>query len=837
MKINFKIISALAALLMIGSGCSKNIDNSFFIPGPEGDAGSGSGTGTIVPDVIAANQVKVISFNVRTATVDKGTAHAWDKRKTAVVALLKKENPSLFGVQEAVKEQMDYLKSQLPEYSSIGVGRDDGVEKGEFMSIFYKTAEFRFEEGDTFWLSETPDTPSKGWGAQYFRTATWAIFTHVSTGNKIFYLNTHIDHQSELAKIESIKLICEEKLPELNPGGYPVVITGDFNHDAEDTEIFGPLQANMLNARKVSAQKDNFDTYNGWGKSSSQIDHIFISTGFNSLVYKTIRDRYEGVPYASDHYPVSSLLEFSAAKGSVYASAAYDVKAGTRVSFVEDPALNDLRVSWDAEGEAFTVMEGTESSDVITFRQESVSVDGRTARFKAENYTLRQGMTYYAIYPWVDNFVMPDDIRMDLKVQNAANYASNADKAFMYASALCEDVNEPLNFNFHHATAVMKLKIALPADVAGDQVDKVILSADGGLWNYASISLLGEKPQLRDTYSTKGDILLEGPFEINGQSGAKSITLYFHLFESEVQNLKARMLIGDKCYVAEILGYGNILSGNWYYTTEAKEMTDELMLKVMSYNIRTSTADDGLGDYFTSNKHWLKRREAVATVIRNESPVVFGVQEAVKEQVDYLDGQLSGYASYGLGRDDGADAGEMMSVFYRTADLTLGEHGTFWLSETPDIPSKGWGANYYRTATWAVFTHIADGRKFFYLNTHLGHETALARTNSVTLICNKLKELNPKDYPVVITGDFNALISDAVLTPLKKVTSNTRLCSTISDDQNTYNNYGEGSARIIDHTFISSGFKSLKYRVVTDAVGSITYPSDHYPISSYLLFQ
>ncbi len=262
--------------------------------------------GAQTPDHVGRRQVKLISFNLRTATADKGSVHHWDNRKEAAAALILKENPTVLGVQEAVLSQVNDMKGLLPEYEFIGVGRNDGVVKSEMMGIFYKKADVELLDWGTFWLSETPDVPSKGWEAKFYRTATWAVFRHLPSGKRFFFLNTHLDHQAKTARRESIKLICE-KMRELNPQGYPAVLTADFNSDTSDP-IFEPLDAVMNNTRECAAVTDTLPTFNRWGVGSPRVlDYIFVSPTFKILEYRTIQDDY-GVPYVSDHYPISSLL-------------------------------------------------------------------------------------------------------------------------------------------------------------------------------------------------------------------------------------------------------------------------------------------------------------------------------------------------------------------------------------------------------------------------------------------------------------------------------------------------------------------------------------------------
>ncbi len=834
----FKIFSVFAVLAV--SACAGPLDNSDFIPGPSGDMGSGSDSGEIVPDEIKFDQVKVISFNVRTATADKNTDNAWDKRKAAAPALITKENPTVFGVQEAIREQVDYINSQLPDYEWIGVGRDDGENKGEFMAIFYKKSVVELVDWDTFWLSETPGTPSKGWDANYYRTATWAVFNHKATGKQFLYINTHLDHEAQTAREESIKLICA-KLAELKPSGQtPVVITADFNSETSDA-IFDPLKALMNNSREYSSATDSYATFNGWGTSNGRkIDHIFISPEFKSLQYRTIRERYAGVAYVSDHYPISVLLEFKASEAAAVAS--YASAPQTRVSFEEQGS--DLRVTWNKSGESFSVFAGTASQIPATFAQTGVHSEGKEASFAASGLELAEGTEYFALYPASTVKQAPTAVALELAHQSGVSYDTDADKTYMYATAVCNDAAQPLKFNFTHLTAAFRLDIALPSDVTATSAESVVLSASNGLVVSAKYSIAGARPGFSPAGNVRGEIVLDGPFTIAG----RKLTVYCRMFHGLVENLQAKVLVDGQYYVADIFERVNVLAGNWYYTASAKEVggTAVPTLKVMSYNIRTSNADEGGFSGLWNTQNWSYRKSSVSALLKAESPAVFGVQEALQEQVDYLEGQLSGYGCYGVGRKgDGGATDEIMAIFYKTSELSLGEHGTFWLSETPDVVgSIGWGAAYTRTAAWAVFTHIATGRDFLYVNTHLDHKVHEARLESIKLILSKLAEINPENYPVVLGGDFNAVQNSSIFNSLSGKMVNTRVSSPITDSEYTYNAYdavddagNPKEKKTIDHIFISSGFKSMEYRTITKQYGSVKYASDHYPISSLLVFE
>ena len=250
------------------------------------------------------SEIKVMSYNIRlsSGTIKADSIYHWEHRKQASLNLMHEENPTVFGLQEACPDQMDYMVENLPEYGYIGVGRDDGKRKGEFMSIFYKKEEVEFIDGGTFWLSETPDQVSKGWDAQCFRTCTWALLKK-DTGKKFVYLNTHLDHKGQEARKESIKLIVA-KAEELTGGKLPVFITADFNSPTTN-EIFKPMQEAMLDARVEAPVTDERGTLNCWGTTPPGvvIDHIFFR-GAEAQKFEVLRDKDYGAPYVSDHYPV-----------------------------------------------------------------------------------------------------------------------------------------------------------------------------------------------------------------------------------------------------------------------------------------------------------------------------------------------------------------------------------------------------------------------------------------------------------------------------------------------------------------------------------------------------
>ena len=253
-----------------------------------------------------SENLKVMSYNIRLGSGKDGT-NSWALRYTATEEMLKDQKPDVFGVQEALDYQVHYIEDMCG-YESVGVGREDGKKEGEHMSIFWNKKTVSMLKWGTFWLSETPQKPSKGWDAACFRTATWALMKDKKTGKKFYFVNTHLDHEGKEAQKNGLKLIVE-KIAEMNPEGLPMVLTGDFNIEPSNPAL-ADLDARMQSTRKIAEKTDDLTTYNGWGKSSMMIDYIYVS-GFSSCPeYQTVTKRYADRKFISDHYPICATLVF-----------------------------------------------------------------------------------------------------------------------------------------------------------------------------------------------------------------------------------------------------------------------------------------------------------------------------------------------------------------------------------------------------------------------------------------------------------------------------------------------------------------------------------------------
>lgn len=278
-KITFILLAALAVLPQTVSGKK--------VPGPD--------------------TLSVISFNIRMGEGKDGT-NSWQYRCPATIYMLRDKQPDIFGLQEAYDYQVLFIKENLREYNNVGVGREDGKHKGEHMSIFYNKKKVSLLKWGTFWLSDTPGKPSKGWDAACIRTATWALMKDKRSGRKFYYVNTHLDHVGKEAQKNGLALIVE-KIKEMNPDNLPMVLTGDFNVVSSDP-VLSDLNRIMKNARVSAERTDNLNSFNGWGKSSSIIDYIYYSGFASCPKFETIQKKYGDFPFISDHYPIKAVLIF-----------------------------------------------------------------------------------------------------------------------------------------------------------------------------------------------------------------------------------------------------------------------------------------------------------------------------------------------------------------------------------------------------------------------------------------------------------------------------------------------------------------------------------------------
>lgn len=255
--------------------------------------------------------LRVMTFNLRYLNTSDASPHTWEERRPTVRQVIRKEQPDIFGTQEAVYQQIKDVDSDLSNYEWVGLGREGGS-KGEFMAIFYNENRFSPLEHDHYWLSDTPDVVgSTSWGNTIPRMVTWVKFFDTKTNEQFYFVNTHFDHISEEARKKSARLISQ-KIKEFDPG-LPVLLTGDFNAspDSEPYEILtneGPFLDTWTVAD--SRINENLGTFNGFrdptgGGPNKRIDWILSSGNVTTDTSEIVNFQKNG-QYPSDHYPVIS---------------------------------------------------------------------------------------------------------------------------------------------------------------------------------------------------------------------------------------------------------------------------------------------------------------------------------------------------------------------------------------------------------------------------------------------------------------------------------------------------------------------------------------------------
>lgn len=284
----------------------------------------------------------------------------------------------------------------------------------------------------------------------------------------------------------------------------------------------------------------------------------------------------------------------------------------------------------------------------------------------------------------------------------------------------------------------------------------------------------------------------------------------------------------------------------------------EPAVRVMSYNIRNSA-----GDRKSPDNNWDGRKEDLANVIENENPDVIGFQEVLPDQRKWLEKRFPDYTFVGDGRNSNRKSGESSPVAFRKSRFDMVKMGTFWLSETPDKPgSKGWDAAMPRVCSYAVLNDVKTGKRFSFANCHTDHRGEEARIKGMLLIIERMKEFG-NGAPVVLVGDHNCFEHDKPSMEVKKILKDALYLSETPpqgswrtftfwgwfDDEMTIGEalkmkFGKrdvpgdfSKLKRIDFIYVSEGTRVLDYRTLSlPRPGKKLYPSDHFPVSSTLVF-
>ncbi len=250
--------------------------------------------------------IKVMSFNLLCGGLHISPVHDWPDRAPRVIETIKKYSPDILGVQEAHIGWMRTLREALGDWADIGVGRNDGKEDGEFSAVFYKKDRFTLKDKGDFWLSETPDVPSKGWDSACIRICSWGVFADSVDGGDIAAMNTHLDHVGPVAQLEGARLIAG-KAQELISKGLPVIVTGDFNV-TPDSAPAKVITSVVPDARDTVDGADKGKTFHGYRPEPVSVIDYVCRSGLKTKSVEVVRDVVDGM-YPSDHFPVLACLE------------------------------------------------------------------------------------------------------------------------------------------------------------------------------------------------------------------------------------------------------------------------------------------------------------------------------------------------------------------------------------------------------------------------------------------------------------------------------------------------------------------------------------------------
>jgi len=261
------------------------------------------------------SSLKVLTYNIRLVTPGDAP-NTWDARKEKVFSLIRGTNPDVFGLQEALNEQVPDMEKAFPGYTRVGVGRDDGIASGEFSPLFFNSQKYTLFSSGTFWLSQTPSVAgSRGWDAACNRVVSWVELKSKDSRKSVFVFCTHFDHMGEVARRNSALLLLHavDSLSANNPA----IVLGDFNAkpDSEPYRIITDKSnsKHLTDSRVISKIIQGPDyTYTGFkvgAQPGNQIDYIFLK-GITQVDTYSVNPENNGEYYPSDHLPVSVTLKF-----------------------------------------------------------------------------------------------------------------------------------------------------------------------------------------------------------------------------------------------------------------------------------------------------------------------------------------------------------------------------------------------------------------------------------------------------------------------------------------------------------------------------------------------
>jgi endonuclease/exonuclease/phosphatase family metal-dependent hydrolase len=280
----------------------------------------------------ATLQISILTWNVQYGRRMGNDLNGWPKRAPLLLRTLQRATPDIFCAQEALAGQVREIAEVLPGHGVVAVGRDNGATAGEHCPIFYRRTAFDFTASGTFWLSNTPDVPSRTWGSPYARICTWVELRHGRTGRTIRILNTHFPLEPDL-RLRAATLVSQKlaSMPAMS-----TLVTGDFNEAQGVSRLPALADAGLVDAYDTAREKVGCATYRLGPIPIARIDWVLTTSDWRVDSLHTI-DGHEGATHASDHNGVLAVVSIDAtgrapATTSVLRVLTYNVCKGSKAA-------------------------------------------------------------------------------------------------------------------------------------------------------------------------------------------------------------------------------------------------------------------------------------------------------------------------------------------------------------------------------------------------------------------------------------------------------------------------------------------------------------------------
>ena len=384
------------------------------------------------------------------------------------------------------------------------------------------------------------------------------------------------------------------------------------------------------------------------------------------------------------------------------------------------------------------------------------------------------------------------------------------------------------------ASSSNNVSVSVSANDVVDERKAQVTVSNGELSEYVAVTQLGIAPAI---LFDETRIFLNYPDESNFTLEVNSnVPFVFELPEWISENAGNNTIVGQKTYSFHAA----------QLPQDVETRTENLVMKSIEHGISASipvTQSLGVSTIrIASYNIWNERgadwqnfrREILNNLIRQHDFDIMGSQEGFLNP--HLNSLIADgtYAYTGVGRDDGINGGEHSAIVYKKERFELLESGDFWYSETPQIPSYGWGASYRRICSWAKFRDKESGRQFYVFSSHLDHQVAVARFESVKLMLVKIREIAGENATIFSVGDFNSqpgadpiryILNDGLFKDSFDITETPRTGSIGTMNSRNTNN----PTSRIDYVFVTSNVRVLEYGVINDRPDG-QYPSDHDPV-------